>query len=170
MERLARKIRAIPDFPKPGMVFRDITPLVKDPAALRLAVLRLMYPFLGEEITAVAGLEAKGFIFGSLLAWELGVGFIPVRKPGKLPFKVQSTADVDYGAAPLEMHADAVKPGDRILLVDDLIATGDTAAASCEMMENTGVEIVACAFIVELDSLRGRQRLAKYRVYSLVHY
>lgn len=170
MERLTAKIRAIPDFPKPGMVFRDITPLVKDPAALRLAVHRLMYPFLGENITAVAGLEAKGFILGSLLAWELGVGFIPVRKPGKLPYKVQSTTDVDYSAVALEMHADAVKPGDRILLVDDLIATGDTAAASCEMIENLGVEIVACAFLVELDALKGRSRLARYRVYSLVHY
>jgi adenine phosphoribosyltransferase len=170
VERLAAKIRAIPDYPKPGFVFRDITPLVQDPATLRLAVLQLMYPFLGDEITAVAGLEAKGFIFGSLVAWELGVGFIPVRRRGKLPYKVQSTADVDYSSVTLEMHADAVKPGDRILLVDDVVATGDTAAASCEMIERSGVEIVACAFLVEIDSLRGRERLAKYRVYSLIHY
>ncbi len=156
MESLESKIRAIPDFPKPGMVFRDITPIVKDPAALRLAVLQLMHPFLAEEITAVAGMEARGFILGSLVAWELGVGFVPLRKPGRLPYDVQSVSyDAEHGsAAALEMHADAVGIGDRLLLIDDLLATGADAAASCALIERSGGHIVACAFLVELDDLK----------------
>src|SRR5512137_1192164 len=124
MNRLKDKIRDIPDFPKPGILFKDISPLVKDPAALRLAVYQLLHPFLGQDITAVAGMEARGFIFGSLVAWELGVGFVPLRKPGKLPYDIQSVSyDLEYGSASLEIHTDAVKAGDRVLIVDDLLAT-----------------------------------------------
>ncbi|MGH8658969.1 MAG: adenine phosphoribosyltransferase [Gammaproteobacteria bacterium] len=171
MNRLERKIRNIPDFPTPGIQFKDITPLVKDPATLRLAVHQLLHPFLGERLTAVAGMEARGFIFGSLVAWELGVGFVPLRKPGKLPFQVQSASyDLEYGSATLELHVDALGPGDRVLLIDDLIATGGTAAASCELIEKMGAEIAGCAFVIELDELKGRQKLARYRVHSLVHY
>lgn len=171
MHRLEARIRAIPDFPEPGIVFRDITPLVADPAAMKVAVHRLLDPFIGESIDAVAGMEARGFIFGSLAAWELGVSFVPLRKPGKLPYDVQSRSyDLEYGKAALEMHIDAVEPGDRILLVDDLIATGGTAAASCELVESLGGEIAACAFVIELDALGGRNRLAKHRVHSLLHY
>jgi adenine phosphoribosyltransferase len=171
MERLKAKIRDIPDFPKPGIVFKDITPLVKDPASLRLAVHQLLHPFLGEPIAAVAGMEARGFIFGSLAAWDLGVGFIPLRKPGKLPYDTHTTSyDLEYGSASLEIHVDAVAPGERVLLIDDLIATGGTAQASCELLERLGAEIAGCAFVVELDFLRGRDRLSKYRVHSLVHY
>lgn len=171
MERLKASIRDIPDFPRPGIVFKDITPLVKDPAALRLAVEQLMKPFAGSDITAVAGMEARGFIFGSLVAWEMGVGFVPLRKPGKLPYDVQSVAyDLEYGSAALEVHIDAMEPGDRVLLVDDLLATGGTACASCELIENLGASVAGCAFVVELDFLHGRERLGKYPVHSLLHY
>ena len=171
MRRLEAHIRNIPDFPEPGIQFKDITPLVKEPAMLRLAVNQLVYPFLGTNITAVAGMEARGFIFGSLAAWELGVGFIPLRKPGKLPYDVQSMSyDLEYGSAALEIHNDALKEGDRVLVIDDLIATGGTAAASCELVEKLGAEVAACAFVVELDSLHGRDKLAKYNIHSLIHY
>lgn len=171
MDRLKNRIRDIPDFPKPGILFRDITPLVREPASLRLAVHQLLHPFLGQEITAVAGMEARGFIFGSLVAWELGVGFIPLRKPGKLPYDVQNVRyDLEYGSAALEVHTDALRPGDRVLLVDDLLATGGTARASCELVESLGADIVGCAFVIELDGLAGREKLHPYRIHSLLHY
>ncbi len=171
MHRLKAKIRDIPDFPEPGIIFRDITPLVADPSALQLSVYQLLQPFLGENINAVAGMEARGFIFGSLAAWELGVGFIPLRKPGKLPYDVQSVSyDLEYGSAALEVHTDAVNAGDHILLIDDLIATGGTAKASCQLVEALGGEIVGCAFVIELDALKGREKLSNYRVHSLLHY
>lgn len=171
MDRLKNKIRDIPDFPKPGIVFKDITPLVKDPAALRLSVHQLLHPFLGREITAVAGMEARGFIFGSLVAWEIGLPFVPLRKPGKLPYDVQSVAyDLEYGSATLEVHIDAFDKGDKVLLVDDLLATGGTAKASCELVEKSGASVVACAFVVELDFLEGRKKLSEYEVHSLVHF
>ncbi|NCF27264.1 MAG: adenine phosphoribosyltransferase [Gammaproteobacteria bacterium] len=171
MQRLKAKIRDIPDFPEAGIIFRDITPLVADPAAMQLSVYQLLQPFLGETINAVAGMEARGFIFGSLAAWELGVGFIPLRKPGKLPYDVQSASyTLEYGSAALEVHTDAVNPGDRILLIDDLIATGGTARASCQLVEKLGGEIAACAFVIELDALNGREKLSNYRVHSLLHY
>lgn len=171
MDRLRSKIRDIPDFPKPGIIFKDITPLVKDPATLRLAVHQLLHPFLGRDITAVAGMEARGFIFGSLVAWELGIPFIPLRKPGKLPYDVQSVSyDLEYGSAELEVHIDAVDSNDKVLLIDDLLATGGTAKASCELIEKLGASVVACAFVVELDFLTGRDKLADYEVHSLLHY
>ncbi len=171
MDRLRGFIRNIPDFPKPGIQFKDITPLVKDPAMLRLTVHQLIHPFLGERLTAVAGMEARGFIFGSLAAWELGVGFVPLRKPGKLPYDVQAISyDLEYGSASLEVHMDAVAGGDRILLVDDLIATGGTAAASCELIEKLGGEVAGCAFVVELEGLGGRAKLARQRFHSLLKY
>ncbi len=171
MNRLKAKIRDIPDFPKPGIVFKDITPLVKDPATLRLATHLLLQPFLGREITAVAGMEARGFIFGSLVALELGVGFIPLRKPGKLPYDVQSVSyELEYGSASLEAHVDAFDKNDRVLIIDDLLATGGTAKASCELVEQLGASVVACAFVVELDFLKGRIQLEKYEVHSLLQY
>ena len=171
MDRLKAHIRNIPDFPKPGIQFKDITPLVKNPAILRLAVHQLIHPFLGEEITAVVGMEARGFIFGSLAAWEMGVGFIPLRKPGKLPYDIQSISyDLEYGSASLEVHTDALDSNDRVLLIDDLIATGGTAVASCQLIEKLGAEIFACAFVVELDELNGRELLSDYWVHSLIHY
>jgi adenine phosphoribosyltransferase len=171
MDRLINKIRDIPDFPKPGILFKDITPLVKDPAALKLAVHQLMEPFLGSEITAIAGMEARGFIFGSLVAWEMGLPFIPLRKPGKLPYDVQSVSyNLEYGSAALEAHIDAFEAGDKVLLIDDLLATGGTAKASCELIEKLGAEVIACAFVVELDFLNGREKLEGYRIHSLLHF
>lgn len=171
MEQLKAKIRDIPDFPSPGVVFKDITPLVKDPAALRLTVRQLLHPFRGQDITAVGGMEARGFIFGSLVAWELGIGFVPLRKPGKLPYDVHSISyDLEYGSASLEAHADSLGPSDNVLLVDDLLATGGTAKASCELIETLGATVTACAFVIELDFLKGREKLSDYLVYSLLHY
>ncbi len=171
MERLKAHIRNIPDFPKPGIQFKDITPLVKNPMMLRLAINQLIYPFLGEEITAIVGMEARGFIFGSLAAWEMGVSFVPLRKPGKLPYDIQSVSyDLEYGSTSLEVHTDALDSNDNVLLVDDLIATGGTAAASCQLIEKLGAKVCACAFVIELDDLNGRELLSQYRVHSLIHY
>jgi adenine phosphoribosyltransferase len=171
MDRLRNKIRTIPDFPTPGIQYRDITPLVRDPATLRLAVHQLIHPFIGEKLTAVVGMEARGFIFGSLAAWDLGIGFVPLRKPGKLPYDVHSISyDLEYGNTSLEVHVDALTDQDRVLVVDDVLATGGTAAASCQLIQKLGAEIAACAFVVELDALRGRQKLADYRVHSLLNY
>jgi adenine phosphoribosyltransferase len=170
LNRLHAKIRDIPDFPKPGVLYRDITPLVRDPAALRLAVHQLIQPFLGEDLTAVVGMEARGFIFGSLAAWDLGIGFVPLRKPGKLPYDVHSISyDLEYGSTTLEVHVDALDQGDRVLVVDDVLATGGTAAASCELIEKLGATILACAFVAELDALKGREKLKKYQIHSLLH-
>ncbi len=171
MDRLKAKIRNIPDFPKPGINYKDITPLVKDPAAIRLAIHQLINPFLGRNITAVAGMEARGFIFGSLVAWELNIPFIPLRKPGKLPYDVQSVSyDLEYGSATLEAHIDAFEKNDNVLLIDDLLATGGTAKASCELVEKLGGHVEACAFVIELDFLKGRNKLEGYEVHSLLHY
>jgi adenine phosphoribosyltransferase len=171
MDRLRNKIRDIPDFPKPGIIFKDITPLVRDPAAMRLAVHQLIQPFLGRDITAVAGMEARGFIFGSLVAWDLGLPFIPLRKPGKLPYEVQSVDyDLEYGSATLEAHIDAFSVNDKVLLIDDLLATGGTAKASCDLVEKMGAKVEACAFVVELDFLLGREKLSNYEVHALLHY
>ncbi len=171
MNRLKNKIRDIPDFPKPGIIFKDITPLVKDPVALRLCIHQLIHPFLEREITAVAGMEARGFIFGSLVAWELAIPFVPLRKPGKLPYEVQSVSyDLEYGSATLEAHIDSFEENDRILVVDDLLATGGTAKASCELVEKLGAKVEACAFVIELDFLKGREKLKEYELHSLLHY
>ncbi len=171
MDRLKAHIRNVPDFPKPGIQFKDITPLIKNPMMLRLAVNQLIHPFLGEEITAIVGMEARGFIFGSLAAWEMGISFVPLRKPGKLPYDIQSISyDLEYGSASLEVHTDALDSNDKVLLVDDLIATGGTAVASCQLIEKLGAEVCACAFVIELDELNGRELLSKYRVHSLIHY
>ncbi len=166
---LKEKIRDIPDFPRPGILFKDITPLVKDPGAVRLAVHHLVHPFVGAPISLVAGMEARGFIFGSLVAWELGVGFIPLRKPGKLPYDVQSASyALEYGENSLEAHIDAFGPGDKVLLVDDLLATGGTARASCKLVESLGAEVYAQAFVIELEVLKGRQQLSDYTIHSLL--
>lgn len=171
MDRLKAKIRDIPDFPKAGIIFKDITPLVKDPAMTRLAVHQLLHPFLGRNINVIAGMEARGFIFGSLVAWELGLPFVPLRKPGKLPYDVQSVSyDLEYGSATLEAHIDSFNPGDRVLVIDDLLATGGTAKASCELIEQLGAIIEACAFVVELDFLNGREKLEGYEIHSLLHF
>lgn len=171
MERIRARIRDIPDFPKPGILFKDITPVIQDPECLRLSVEHLVMPFVDQGITAVVGMEARGFIFGSLVAWELDVGFVPLRKPGKLPYEVKTISyDLEYGSAALEVHTDAVGPGDRVLIIDDLLATGGTARASCELIESLGAEVAACGFIVELDALGGRDQLGDRPIHSLLHY
>jgi len=171
MNSLKNKIRDIANFPQQGILFKDITPLLQDSDAVKLAIHELIKPFRNSQITAIAGMEARGFIFGSLVAWELGLGFIPLRKPGKLPYDVQSVNyTLEYGEACLEAHIDAVQPGDRILLIDDLLATGGTAKASCELIEKLGGEVIACAFVIELDDLNGRQQLTDYPIHSLVHF
>ena len=171
MTRLHDTIRDIPDFPKKGILFKDITPLLKNPQALKKTTQELAAPFLEENITVVAGMEARGFIFGALVALELGVGFVPLRKPGKLPYDVQSIAyDLEYGSASLEVHTDAFNKNDCVLVVDDLLATGGTAKASCQLIESFGAHIKACTFIIELDQLKGREKLTNCQVHSLLHY
>jgi adenine phosphoribosyltransferase len=171
LEDIRRRVRDIPDFPKPGILFRDLTPVLADPALLRATIASLAAPFRDSGITAVAGMEARGFIFGAAVAYALGAGFIPLRKAGKLPYRTYRAAyALEYGEATLEMHVDAAGAGDRVLLVDDLIATGGTAAASCQLVAQSGAEIAGCAFVIELDALGGRARLVPHRVHALVCY
>jgi adenine phosphoribosyltransferase len=172
LEHLKRLIRDVPDFPKPGILFKDITPLLRDAAGLATAIELLAAPFAGAGATAVAGMESRGFIFGVPAAMRLGVGFVPIRKPGKLPAaKVREEYALEYGIDALEMHADAVGPGDRVIVVDDLLATGGTAAATVRLLRGAGAEVLAVAFVVELDFLSGRGKLPDVpRVHSLLHY
>jgi adenine phosphoribosyltransferase len=164
-------IRNVPDFPKPGIVFRDITPLLRDPKAFGWAEDRLTEPFAGEGITAVAGIESRGFIFGIAVARRLGVGFVPIRKEGKLPSKrFAESYELEYGAATLEIHEDALGPRDKVLVVDDLLATGGTAGAAVRLVERLGAEVAGLAFVVELEFLNGRKELPGRPVMSLVIY
>jgi adenine phosphoribosyltransferase len=170
-EFLREHIRDIPDFPKPGIAFKDITPLLLDPAGLDRAVSLLAEWARPREIDLVLAAEARGFILGAALARELGVGFVPARKPGKLPYDTVSAEYIlEYGVDALEMHADALADGARVLLHDDLLATGGTARALADLVSNTGAEIVGCAFLVELSFLHGRDKLAPYEVHALVDY
>ena len=168
---LAARIRDIPDFPKPGIRFKDITPLLLDPGALAHAVRELASWARPRDVDFVVAAEARGFILGAALALELGAGFVPARKPGKLPHQTISAEYIlEYGVDALELHADALAHGARVLLHDDLLATGGTARALAELVEGTGAEIVGCAFLVELAGLGGRERLARYDVEALVSY
>jgi len=168
---LKKFIRDVPGFPKEGIVFRDITPLLKDAAALQEAVRALAAPFREEDVELVLGAEARGFILGGAVACELGAGFVPVRKVGKLPAEtIEQAYELEYGTSTLAMHRDAVRAGQRVLLVDDLLATGGTVAACAQMVEALGGEVVACAFLVELGFLKGRDALRPYRVVSLIEY
>ena len=153
-------IRTIPNYPKPGILFRDITTLLNDAKGFRQAVDALVQPHAGTKIDKVAGIEARGFILGGAVAHQLSVGFVPVRKKGKLPYKTHSQSyDLEYGTDELEIHVDAIKAGERILLVDDLIATGGTAEAAIVLIERAGGEVTACSFVVDLPDLGGRKRL-----------
>jgi adenine phosphoribosyltransferase len=168
---LRQHIRSIPDFPKPGILFRDITPLLSHPPAFRASIEQLARPFRDKGVTAVAAAEARGFIFAAPLALELNAAFVPIRKPGKLPFDTHSFHyELEYGTDTLEIHTDAYRDGDRVLLVDDLLATGGTMQACAQLATNSGVEVVGCAFVIELAGLRGRQKLAPHPVHSLVIY
>jgi adenine phosphoribosyltransferase len=168
---LAKYIRAVPDFPKPGILFRDITPLLGHPQAFRAAIERMAEHYRGTKVDVVAAAEARGFIFAAPLAMELGVGFVPVRKPGKLPFDTHAFHyELEYGSDTLEMHRDGISPGQNVLLVDDLLATGGTVEACCRLVEKSGAKVVGCAFLIELSSLGGAQRLAPYQPFSLLRY
>jgi len=169
--RLADYIRSIADFPKPGILFRDITPLLASPAAFGESIRQLAEPFRGIGVDLVAAAEARGFIFAGPLALELGAGFIPVRKPGKLPFETHSFSyDLEYGSDSLEVHTDSFAAGQRVLLVDDLLATGGTMEACCRLVERARATVVGCAFVIELTSLAGARRLAPHKVVSLLKY
>jgi adenine phosphoribosyltransferase len=171
VDHLKSLIRDVPDFPQPGILFRDVTPLLRDAAALREVVAHFADRYRGEGIDVVAGIESRGFIFGAPLAVELGVGFVPIRKLGKLPAaKIHLEYALEYGTAALEMHVDAVSPGERVLLIDDLLATGGTARAAAHLVATQGGDIAAVAFLIELEFLSGRNVLDAYDVYSVLKY
>ena len=164
-------IRDIPDFPKPGILFRDITTLLSDPAGLRYSIDTLASKIEDWQPEYIVGMESRGFIFGAALAYKLGIGFIPIRKPGKLPAAVWSVEyALEYGTDKLEIHQDAAPPGSRVAIVDDLIATGGTAAATAKLVREIGGDVVGCAFLIELDDLNGRSHLPDVPIISLVHY
>lgn len=160
MKTVKDYIRTIPDFPHQGIMFRDVTTLFSDARGFRLAVDQLLHPFMGQKIDKVVGLEARGFILGGAVAHQLAVGFVPVRKKGKLPGKtISQDYTLEYGQATVELHDDALQPGERVLIVDDLLATGGTAAAGIKLVEQLGAEVVACAFVIDLPDLGGGQVL-----------
>jgi len=168
---LASCIREIPDFPKPGILFYDVTTLLARPAAFRQAVAELAAPFRGERIEVVAAAEARGFSFAAPVAVELNAALAPIRKPGKLPYKTRSlTYQLEYGSDELQIHADAVPPGARVLVVDDLLATGGTVDACCRLVEEVGGVVAGCAFVIELTGLGGAKRIERYKTVSLVKY
>lgn len=168
---LKKFIRDVPDFPKPGILFKDITPLLENPAALEDAVGRLTEPFLSRKIDSVAGVESRGFIFGALVAARLGVGFLPVRKPGKLPRETfREEFQLEYGASAVEIHRDALGSGPRILVVDDVLATGGTAAATGKLVQRAGGEVISMTFLIELAFLEGRKHLPGFDIHSLLQY
>jgi len=171
MDQLKAKIRHVPDFPKAGILFYDITTLLQDAAGLRAAIDALSMPFKDQRIDLVVGIESRGFIFGGAVADRIGAGFSPVRKPGKLPSAcVRTTYDLEYGSDTLEMHEDAVGPGQRVLIVDDLLATGGTARATADMVKRLGGQVHALAFLIELVALKGRARLEGESVHSVLEY
>ncbi len=171
MINFSEYIRNIPDFPVKGIQFKDITTLLKKGDVFAAAVDHMYGPFKEEEINKIVGIESRGFIFGAAMAYKLNAGFIPVRKPGKLPAETLSEEyQLEYGTDSLEVHLDGVESGDRVLVIDDLLATGGTARATCTLVEKLGGEIVGLSFLIELTSLKGREKLSPYRVHSLIQY
>ncbi len=171
MADLATYIRDIPDFPKPGIVFKDITTLLLDPSALDQALSTMTEPYLTNDVSKVVGIESRGFIFGAAIARSLGAGFVPIRKPGKLPAKTISISyELEYGRDTIEMHEDALEAGERVLLVDDLLATGGTMAAACKLVEARAARIVGIAFLIELSFLNGRDKLGTHEIFSVMCY
>ncbi len=168
---LKEKIRTVPDFPKKGIMFRDITPLLSDAAAFRQVIRQFLSHYKGRGITVVVSAESRGFIFGSVLAYELGVAFVPLRKPGKLPYKkLRQEFQTEYSTDAFEIHEDAIKNGDKVLIVDDLIATAGTAKAAAGLVEKLGGKVVGFAFLIELSFLNGRKKLEGYEMFSLIDY
>jgi adenine phosphoribosyltransferase len=167
------RIRTVPHYPKHGVMFRDITTLLKDPVGFRITINEFVNRYTGQKIDKIAGIESRGFIIGAALAFQLGVGFVPIRKKGKLPAEtVGHDYELEYGTDRIEMHVDAIAAGEHILLVDDLIATGGTAGAACKLIETMGGKIVECCFVIDLPDLGGRQRLEKQgqKVFSLCEF
>src|SRR5438876_6572613 len=170
-EPLKKLIREVPDFPKPGILFYDITTLLKDKRGFATLIDALAEHYIEKQIDLVLGIEARGFIFGPALAYRLNAGFVPVRKPNKLPAETAKvTYELEYGSDTLEVHKDAIRPGQRVIIVDDLLATGGTANATVQLAKSLGAEIAGLGFVVELDFLNGRQKLAGNDVFSLLHY
>jgi adenine phosphoribosyltransferase len=170
-EQLKKLIRQVPDFPKPGILFYDITTLLKDKAGFATLIDLFSEHYIGRQIDLVLGMEARGFIFGPALAYRLNAGFVPVRKPGKLPAATARVEyELEYGSNVLEVHQDAIQKGQRVLIVDDLLATGGTAEATARLVKSLGGEIAGLAFVVELDFLKGREKLRAHDVFSLLHY
>ena len=171
MEELKKIIRDIPDFPKKGIVFKDITTLLSDARSFHRMIDLIAHRYIGQNIDQIVGVEARGFILGSALAYKLGVGVTLVRKPGKLPYAVrQITYDLEYGTDTLEIHEDAFNKGDRVIIADDLLATGGTVSAVVNLVEGLGADLVECAFMAELDFLEGRKKLPEGKVYSLLNF
>ena len=168
---LEKIIRDVPDFPKAGIVFKDITTLLQDGDAFRQALNQMMKKYLDEKIDKVLAVEARGFVFGGVLAYKLGCGFVPARKPGKLPYRtIGEEYILEYGSNALEIHEDSIRPGERVLIVDDLLATGGTALAAAKLAEKLGGEVAGIEFLIELGFLQGREKLAGYKVSSLITY
>ncbi|MEW5757966.1 MAG: adenine phosphoribosyltransferase [Candidatus Omnitrophota bacterium] len=164
-------IRNIPDFPKKGIIFRDITTLIENKIAFKKAIDLMAKQFKNVKIDKVAGVEARGFIFGGAIAYKLGVGFVPIRKKGKLPYKTKSISySLEYGVDTLEIHEDAIKKGERVLIIDDLLATGGTVKAVCDLIDSVGGKIIGIEFLIELVDLKGRQKLSKYPIVSFVEF
>jgi adenine phosphoribosyltransferase len=171
VEELKRTIRDVRDFPKPGIVFRDVTPVLLDVDLFRSAVQLMAEPYRDARVSRVVSIESRGFLFGAPIALQLGAGLVPIRKPGKLPAATQRVEyALEYGTDALEMHHDAVQPGDRVLIVDDVLATGGTANAAAQLVGGTGAGLVGFSFLIELDFLSGRERLQGRRVEALLHY
>ncbi len=171
MDNLKNLIREVPDWPKPGILFYDITTLLQDAAGFRTVVEALRARYAGAGVDTIVGIEARGFIFGPALAYALGAGFVPVRKPGKLPAETEGVEySLEYGTDRLEVHKDAIRPGQKVLIIDDLLATGGTAAAVARLVERLGGKVQGFGFVIELDFLHGRDKLAGYDVFSLLRY
>ena len=168
---LASTIRSVPDFPIEGILFYDITTMLKDAAALKESIDQLTDHYRGKDIDLVAGMEARGFIFGVPIAYQLGVGYVPIRKPGKLPAETLAQSyELEYGSNTIEIHVDAIESGQKVLVIDDLLATGGTAQATCHLLEKLGGQIVGVGFVIELTFLNGREKLKDYEVFSLLKY
>jgi adenine phosphoribosyltransferase len=171
MDDLKQYIREVPEFPKPGILFYDITTLLQNPLALRMTVDRFVWMFAQRRIQKVVGIESRGFMFGPIVAYDLNAGFLPVRKPGKLPWKtIRQSYDLEYGSDSVEMHGDAIQEGEHVLIVDDLIATGGAALAAARLVESLGGIVAGFGFIIELTFLPGREKLKGYQVESLIQY
>lgn len=171
MKKLEEYVRNIPDFPEEGIIFRDVTSVLQDADGLHLAITSMIDLLEGIEFDVIAGAESRGFIFGTPIAYQLGKAFVPIRKKGKLPCEtIEQTYDLEYGSATIEMHKDAIKPGQKVVVVDDLIATGGTIEASIKMIEELGGEVVKVIFLMELAGLKGRERLKDYEVASVITY